>query len=115
MQSEVENWNCENEWLNAFAETFAKATRRMVCDVVIEADDDIVVVCGRTQSYYAAQLAIHCVQTFNRDRTLFAMTRLSLEVEDHSLELSISHRLNCEPVGKASPKTPYTRRELMFA
>ena len=115
MQSEVDIWNCENEWLNAFAETFVQDTRRMVCDVVIEADDDIVVVCGRTRSYYAAQLAIHCVQTFNRDRALFATTQLSLEVDDHSLKLCISHQLNREHVGIASPKTPNTRRELTFA
>lgn len=115
MQSEVEIWNSENEWLNAFAESFVQDTRRMVCDVVIEADNDCVVICGRTRSYYAAQLAIHCVQTFNRACPLFAMTRLSLEVDDHSLELSISHQLDRVRVGKVSPKTPDTRRELTFA
>lgn len=115
MQSEVEIWNSENEWLNAFAETFAKGTRRMVRDVVIEADDDCVVICGRTRSYYAVQLAIHCVQTFNRACPHFAMTRLSLEVEDHSLELSISHQFNRAHIGKASSRTPGTRRELTFA
>ncbi len=115
MQSEVENWDFESEWLNAFAETFVQDTRRMVCNVVIEADDGCLVICGRTRSYYAAQLAIHCVQTFNRDCPLFAMTRLSLEVDNHSLELSIAHQLNRKHVGKASPKTSDTRRELTLA
>ena len=115
MKSETEIWNLENEWLNAFAETFVLSTRRMVCDVAIETDDDIVVVCGRTRSYYAVQLAIHCVQSFNRDRSQFATTRLSLEVDDHSLELSISHQPDRAQVAEVSTKTNGWRRELSFA
>lgn len=115
MPSKIEMWNSENEWLNAFAETFIQDTRHMVYDVVIEADDGCVGICGRTRSYYAVQLAIHCTQTFKRDRPVFAMTRLSLEVNDHTLELSISHQLDREPVDEALPKTPDTRRDLVLA
>lgn len=115
MQGEIEIWSSKNEWLNTFAVAFTKGTRRMLCDVVIEADDDCVVICGSARSYYAVQLAIHCVQTYGRVCPPFAMTRLSLEVEDHSLELSISHRFSRERVGKASARRPDTRRELTFA
>ncbi len=115
MRSELENWELENEWLNAFAGTFVRDTRRLVRDVGIEAEEDCVVVCGRARNYYAVQLAIHCVQTFNRDRSPFAMTQLSLEVDDHLLELSISHQLDRALVVEAPRKTSDRRRELMLA
>ncbi|MCC7334196.1 MAG: hypothetical protein IT422_03835 [Pirellulaceae bacterium] len=115
MRSELENWYLESEWLNAFAEMFAKDTRGMVHNVAIEADGDCVVVCGHTRSYYAVQLAIHCVQAFHRDRSPFAMTRLSLEVNNHSLELCLSHQVERVPAAKSSTSRNERRRELTFA
>lgn len=115
MQSEIELWNQENVWLNAFAETFFKDTRRMVLDAVIDADGDGVVICGRTRCFYAVQLAIHSVQTFNRNGTLFRTTRLILEVNAHPLELSISHP--CRPVPVTAKLQRFGERigELTFA
>lgn len=115
MRSELEIWYLKNEWLNAFAEMFAKDTRCMVRDVAIEAEEDCIFICGRARSYYAVQLAIHCVQSFNRGRSPFAMTRLLLEVDERPLELSISHPLDRAQVAEASMKTNDRRRELAFA
>lgn len=93
MLSATEIWSLESEWLNAFTENLLRDTRRMLCNIAIEVENDCVVVCGRARSYYAAQLAIHCVQNLNHDRSWFATTRLSLEVGDHSLELRISEMI----------------------
>ena len=103
MRSGAEIWNLENRGLKAFSETFVKDTHRMVADVAIDAEEDCVVVYGRTRSYYAVQLAIRCVQSFNRGNLPFPITRLSLEVNDHSLELRIVHPLDGAQVAEASP------------
>ncbi|MEZ6153322.1 MAG: hypothetical protein R3C09_24735 [Pirellulaceae bacterium] len=115
MRSKMKDWYLESEWLYEFAEMFAKDTRGMVRNVAIEADGDCVVVCGHARSYYAVQLAIHCVQSFHRDRSPFAMTRLSLEVNNHSLELCLSHQVERVQAVEASTRTHERRRELAFA
>lgn len=115
MRSKFANWELENEWLNAFAGAFVHDTRRMVRDLGIEVDEGCVVVCGSARNYYAVQLAIHCVQTFNRGRSPFAMTQLTLEVDDHALMLSILHQAEPVQVPDASTKTMARLRELTFA
>ncbi len=110
-----DQWSLKNEWLNEFAEAFVRDKHRLVRDVVIESEEDCVVVCGRARPYYAVQLAIHSVQNFNRERTLFPMTRLTLNVHDGPLELRLKHRVHQVQGADASTQMNIRRRELTVA
>lgn len=89
-----DQWSLKNEWLNAFAKAFSRDTHRLVQDILIEPEGGCVVVYGDTRSYYAVQLAIQCVQTFNCDQPLFQLTRLSLKILGRPLELQLVHQRN---------------------
>ena len=108
-------WNLENEWLNEFAEAFVRDTHRLVRDVAIDTEEDCVVIRGCARSYYAAQLAIRCVQTLHRDRSLLPLTRLSLKVNDNPIELHFTHTGHPMQVADASTQMTNRRRELTLA
>ncbi len=110
-----DQWSLKNEWLNRFADAFVRETHRLVQDVTIETEENCVVISGRSRSYYATQLAIHCIQTFNHEHSLLPMTRLSLKVNDNSLELCLTHPVNHVQVDQASTQMSNHRCEFRFA
>ncbi len=108
-------WSLENEWLNDFAEVLVRGTHRRVRGIAIEGDADCLIVRGSARSYYAVQLAIHCVQSFNRKRSWFSTTRLLINVNGNRLDLRLTHRARRAEVAKASKQTNSHATELIYA
>lgn len=108
-------WSLENEWLNEFTEALVRETHRRVRDIAIDGEAGCLVVCGSARSYYAVQLAIHCVKTFNRKRSWFPTTRLLIDVDGHPIELRFAHSVRRANVIRPSTQSNNRTRELTLA
>lgn len=84
-------WSHRNRWLNEFETVFVRDTRDWVRQLTIETDVDALAICGRVNSFFAAQLAIQAVKEFGRRRPPFAAIRLSLDVDGYPLDLNFVH------------------------
>ncbi|QDS90207.1 hypothetical protein EC9_44140 [Rosistilla ulvae] len=86
-----DRWSQENEFLNALATNLVRETHGLIEDLSIDSDRDSAIVYGTVSSYHDVQRAIHATQSFGREQTIFARTRLSFRVCGRTLDLTVPH------------------------
>lgn len=88
-----ENWSQQSEWLNALNLAIQNNTHGLVNVLTVEPEPDgVAVVHGKVQSYHGVQLALQAIQQLSRQTSPFHDTRLTLTIDDETLEFVIANR-----------------------